>query len=746
MNEYVFNKESFFAESNHLYRRYPSDVSIMEHKLDQFLSDNPQASSFAKKAYLYQVAAQFADVELFASCPFYFELNTGRERNSVTSTFPPQPGIGCWLMKQFPDFVREFSQWSRYYEDNGLVISSSFTDTAHHYANIENVIRYGFLGICDHAAANLQKAKKANDTHGIDFLENLIIVCDCVMKIGERFAQKAEKLSEQESDNTKRRNYQRIAETAKRVPANRPETFYEALCTIIFTREICNALDGVGFAVIGHIDRLLYPFYLNDIKNKRINGNEARAYIDCFLSMTDSRWDLSVELPGGTNADVVIGGCDENGLLVYNDVTRMILESYITHGFANPKLQARVTSQHPQAYFDLLARIAGMGMNVLSIFNDDVIIQAQYKRGKSIEDSRLYLAGGCQEITLSNEVNCRAYAYLNLAQMLQPSLFPEKWERVYSAENIKFAPAWEADTFEEFYHLFLANFKLQVQAFEARFNYFGNFWKTINPCLLFSATMIECIDNKKDVSEGGAKYNTDCFAVCGIGTLIDSLYAIYMAVYSKHAFSMEQLKNALAHNYSDEELLRQYMLHKVPKFCKSDDVTEFGGRVMKDLSACLNGSLNCRGGFFEASLFAFYSYDWFKNNAEATPDGRRKGTRLSRGTNPSESTEGIDVATLLHSIKYLDFTAYPGAAVLYMDLPLTIRRPQMNVFSDIIRVFIENKGSVMDFNVVNKELLQQAQRDPENHRNIVVRVCGYSALFHSLEQQMQNEIIERVQR
>ena len=212
MNEYVFNKESFFAESNHLYRRYPSDVSNMEHKLDQFLSDNPQASAFAKKAYLYQVAAQFADVELFASCPFYFELNTGRERNSVTSTFPPQPGIGCWLMKQFPDFVREFSQWSRYYEDNGLVISSSFTDTAHHYANIENVIRYGFLGICDHAAANLQKAKKANDTHGIDFLENLIIVCDCVMKIGERFAQKAEKLSEQESDNTKRKNYQRIAE------------------------------------------------------------------------------------------------------------------------------------------------------------------------------------------------------------------------------------------------------------------------------------------------------------------------------------------------------------------------------------------------------------------------------------------------------------------------------------------------------------------------------------------------------
>ncbi len=746
MKGFVFNKEQFFKEADQVYKTYPSNIQNLEQALDSLLINHLSSSAFSKKALIYSVASQHADVTLFPSCPFYFEIDTGRDRNSVTSTFPPQKGLGCWLMKKQPGFIQEFDEWSRKFEEKGLMISSSFTDTAHHYANCENVLKYGFSGIRSNAIERLKKAQEENSPHGIEFLESIINVCEDVIKIAGKFSQKAYAMLEKQTDELLRSNLKRIALTANRVPQNPPETFYEALSSIIFTREVCNALDGLGFAIYGHIDRLLYPYYENDLSNGRINSQEAQEFIDCFISLTDARWDLSQELPGGTNADVVIGGCHSDGRIIYNDITKMITSSYIKHKFANPKLQARISKNHPKEYFECLAQIAGLGLNVLSIFNDDVIIRAQCKSGKPLKDSRLYLAGGCQEITLSNEVNCRAYAYINLPQMLQPSLFPEEWSQFYFGDESRFVPALRAESFKEFYQGFLRNFRLQIFELTRMFNYFGSNWKFINPALLFSATFEECIETMKDVSEGGAKYNTDCFAVSGIGTLIDSLFSIYYSIYFKKIYSMDQLKKAIDSNFENDEIMRQYLINQVPKFCMSSVVTKFGRKVIKDISACLNGIPNSRGGEYEASLFAYYSYEWFKDSTFASANGRQKGVGLSRGANPSESTDGIDAATLLYAQKNLDYSDLPGGAVTYMDLPLVLSDPQTEMFSVIIRLFLENGGSIMDFNVVSKALLKKAQKDPENHKNIVVRVCGYSALFYSLSEDIQNEIINRLQR
>lgn len=745
MSQYVFDKEKLFAQEKAVYSRYPTDVSAMEQLLDRFSRENPHASPLQRKTWIFQVAAKHAELKLFSASPFYSEVDTGRAQNSVTATFPPQEGIGCWLMRQFPGFIREYEAWEKRYSDIQLLRGSSFTDTAHHYANCETIIRYGFSGVQKMAERQLAKAKENHDGHGADFLTCVAKVCDAVMEISGRFADLAEKMMQSEKDGLAAENLSKIAATAKRVPANPPQNFYEALETIWFTREICNALDGLGFAVIGHIDRLVQPFYENDLKNGTITPEEAQNLISCFLAQTDARWDLSIPLPGGTNADVIIGGCDGEGKLIFNDVTRMILKSYLKYRFANPKLQARICSGHPAEYYELLGKVAASGMNVLSVFNDEVVIPANRKRGKDLEDCRLYLAGGCQELVVDQEVNCRAYVYINLPEMLQPSLFPEKWEEIYRPEQLRFIPAWKAETFEDFYRFFLMNLRMQTEALARRYSSFGAYWRTINPVPLFSATMKSCLENARDVSEGGAKYNTDCFAATGLGTLVNSLYSIYYAVYFQKAVSMEQLRAALAEDFDGHEQLRQYLCNKVPKFCREKEATVFGGRVMKDISECLGGMPNGRNGVFDASLFAFYAYDWFKG-ACSTPDGRKKNTALSRGVNPSESTEHIDMATLLDAVKYLDFTDYPGGGVMYMDLPVMRNDPKYSMFSSVIRTFVENKGCTMDFNVVDRKVLEAAQRDPENHKNIVVRVCGYSAYFHSLNREMQDEVISRVQR
>lgn len=744
MVEYKFYKEQYFQETEAVYSKYPTDVSYMEKFLNETAVKHPDASSFQKKTWIYKIAAEYAEVILFPSSPFYAEIDTGRERNSVTASFPPQAGIGCWLMKQYPNFVSEYGRWSSHYGEAGVMNGPQFMDAAHHYANCEMVIQYGLTGIKHHAEERLQKSDL--NEHQKDFLRCMTSVCDSLIRIGERFSEKAKRMLQDESDKMHRIVLEKIADTACRIPAFPAETFYEAMCAVWFTREMCNALDGLGFAVIGHLDRILNVYYERDIREGRLTREEAQEYMDCFVSMTDARWDLKADLPGGTNADIIIGGCDQEGKVVYNEVSRMIIESYRKYRFANPKLQARISKEHPADFLERLGGLAGMGLNVLSVFNDDVIIEANRKRGKKLEDCRLYLAGGCQEICLSNEVNSRAYTYLNLVQMLNGSLFPEYWNQVFKQDGLQFIPATNARSFEEFYNIVMENYRNELNMFVRKYNEFGSWWKIINPSLFFSATMPSCTEKAMDVSEGGAVYNTDNFAATGIGTVIDSLYGIKTVVYDRKIVSLDIMLQALQNNFQENELLRQYLRHKVPKFCRDSEVTEFGKKVMHDLAERLGGQQNYRGGYFEPSLFAFYSYDWFKNTTMASADGRSLGTGLSRGVNPSETTENINIATLLHSLKGLDYTEFPGGAVTYMDIPLTYSTPKPELFASVIRVFCENGGSVMDFNVIKKEELLAAQKNPESHRNIVVRVCGYSAYFHTLTAEMQNEVIERTQR
>ncbi|MDD2970121.1 MAG: pyruvate formate lyase family protein [Lachnospiraceae bacterium] len=744
MTIYRFDKEQFFEENEKVYSEYPSDVSQMEGLLNRRNKENPDASSFRKKTWVYRTAAEHAEVIIFPASPFFSEIDTGRERNSVTATFPPQPGIGCWLMKQYPKFVSDYGKWSDYYKNEGVMNGPQFMDAAHHYANCETVVKYGLDGICKKTEERLEDKKLSG--HQGEFLTCVIDICGSLKKIANRFSDKAKDMLLTDLDPMHQLTLKKIAETACKVPAKSAESFYEALSAIWFTREMCNALDGLGFAVIGHLDRILNPYYEKDIASGVLTKEEAQEYMDCFISMTDARWDLESDLPGGTNADVVIGGCEPDGTIIYNEVSKMVMESFRKYRFANPKLQARVSVNHPDDFLNRLGELAGMGLNVLSIFNDDVIINANHMRNKKLADCRMYVAGGCQEICLSNEVNSRAYTYLNLVQMLNGSLYPDYWNKVFSEDGLSFVSARKADTFEAFYDIVMDNYKNELNMFVRKYNEFGAWWKTINPSLFFSATMLSCIEKAKDVSEGGAVYNTDNFAATGIGTVIDSLYAIKTAVFDRKVVSMEKLLNAMENNFQNDEMLRQYLLHKVPKFCRDKEVTTFGARVMKDLSERLGGQKNYRGGFFEPSLFAFYSYDWFKETTVATADGRACGTGLSRGVNPSESTENVNISTLLNALKDLDYSYFPGGAVTYMDIPIMYNMPKPELFAGVIKVFCENGGSVMDFNVISQKILLDAQKKPESHQNIVVRVCGYSAYFHTLTTEMQNEVIGRTQR
>lgn len=730
-------------EMDEYYRTYPADVGRQEALLDERLSLDPGASAMEKKAWVYEIIARECEIKLFRHCPFYFEVQTGRTRNSVGSAYPPIPGIDSWVMRSDrTGFLGKFQEWVTPYMEEDILDSTMYMDCAHHAMGVEEVLEQGFYGIRQKAKERLAGSVTEKER---EFLKSVIAAQNALITLTERFADKAEEMLQTEQDETIAVRLKRISLSARKSPLYPAETFYEALNTLWYLREIGNSFEAIGFAILGHIDRILEKYYIHDIETGTLSREEAQDLITWFVAMTDARWDLS-DTPYGTNTSLNIGGCDRNGTPVFNDITRFVIEAYLEYRFVNPKLQARFSEGAPEEYYQLVGKLAASGTNVLSVFHDEVLIRGFQDKGKELEDARLYVSGGCQETVLAGtEFGSRAYCYLNPAKYLLMMLFPEQYDFFQKEHIVPLSMEYCRD-FEEFYGRAFTNLKLIVNAITWHYNEFEAFWKDYNPCPLYSSTIDSCIEQAKDISSGGAKYNGNMYAVSGIGTFIDSLYAVKKTVFEDKALSLDKLKRLLETNYEGEEALRQRLLRKLPKYGQdAQDLKELTTKVFEDIAVSVSGMPNTRGGQYEASLWSFYGYEWLKAKTGATPDGRKAGESLARGINPSEHTT-TTILQMVHSLSDVDFSRFPGTAVLYFEMPLTLAKQDEQVFVYLLKYFMASGGSVFDFDVVDEMALEEALEMPEKHQNLVVRVCGYSARFVTLDREMQLEIVNRAKR
>lgn len=745
MQELQFAKEYqvFMDEMNAHYSNYPTDISRQEKMLWDKLAMQPNASAMEKKTWVYQIIANECEVKLFRHCPFYFEVMTGRLRNSVGAAYPPIPGLDSWVMRSdTTGFLEKFQGWVKPYMEDDIIDSTMYMDCAHHGMGIEEVLEYGFMGIKKKAQ---EKLGKSNSEKEQEFLKSVITAQDSLIHLTERFAAKADEMIAVEQDDTVKDRLIRISKSARKAPIYPAETFFEALNTIWYLREVGNSFESLGFAILGHIDRILEKYYDRDIELGIITKLEAKDLITWFVAMTDARWDLN-NTPYGTNTSLNIGGCDREGKTVFNDITRFVIEAYMEYRFVNPKLQARFSADAPEEYYKLVGKLAASGTNVLSIFNDEVIIKGETDKGKSLADARLYVSGGCQETVLAGtEFGSRAYCYLNPAKYLLMMIFSEEYD-FFNKERIVPVSMEYCRDFDEFYERVFYNLKLIVNAITWRYNEFEAFWKDYNPCPLYSSTLEGCIENGKDISDGGAKYNGSAYAVSGIGTFIDSLYALKEVVFETNKISWEKMKYLLKSDFDKEEETRQWLRVKLEKYGQDTEaLKELTKKVYDDMAVTISGMGNTRGGQYEAALWSFYGYEWLKAGTGATPDGRKAGESLARGINASENVE-TTIVQMVHSLSQIDLSKYPGTAVLYFEMPLTLAGQDEKVFEHIIRYFIACSGNTFDFDVVDAEAMEDALKHPEKHQNLVVRVCGYSARFVTLDKEMQMEIASRAKR
>jgi formate C-acetyltransferase len=726
------------------YSRPVPDVGAIRQKIRDYCEGHGAERSCTKKSAIHEIIAGECSVVLFPHFPFFWEAAAGRNRcdwglSSPLSTYLKESSAGLWI----EPYQREIKK----YLDAGLFRGWSPVGYDHHCPGYDLIFAKGLLGLIADAGERLDSAETPAER---DFLEAVIRSNRALISLANRFAGEAENLLAENQGEEARVNLRRIAAAAKRVPANPPETFYEAIAVILFIRETYGSLEAFGQSTFGQIDRLLYPYYEKDLEAGRITREEALALIHALLAFTDAKFGISDGFFRETSTTVVIGGCDRRGKAVFNEITRMVVEACIENRYVGTKIIARTSSRHPDEYFSLLAEFTASCANILVMPNDDTLIPANRRWNKALEDARLYVGGGCHEMVLANtEVNTRADSWINLPGLFLRTLVPDAADAADTGAPPmrEFISASDSPDFESFYAACMDNVQRFHNIITALKEKYERQWNRFDSAPLYSASIADCIGNARDVSAGGARYNSVSLSMVGAATFIDSLYAVKRMVYDEKRLSLGELWKILSDDWQGNENLRLYALNRLPKYGTGNiEADGFADRVLRDLSKKA-GQPNGRGGIVTPAFYAHDLFIVFGLETMATPDGRRRGAYLSRGIAPSEFAGVQSVTDSIRSLNNLDLTLFPESMATELTLPASVSSWNMiTAVSALIKNFVRSGGSTLQINVLDRETLIRAREEPEKYPNVVVRVCGYSQAFNSLSDQQKDEVISRTVR
>ncbi|MDP4095060.1 MAG: pyruvate formate lyase family protein [Bacillota bacterium] len=731
LNDYYITMED--PEKN------PSFVSVRDairRKMDRYVQNNPDSSANTLKSILHEVIAERFEPVIFPQTPFFYEMGI---RWSANWGIPQEGAPGSWLMDRRVD---EYICRSPLYRDAmsfdikkgsiGIISWNHIFDYDHHCLGYTKLFDVGIDGIISEIKAEIEKTD--GNAEKQDFLLAALRSCNAVLHTAERFAQKAGDMLVNCQDPEEKRNLLQIAETAEHIPGEPPRTFYEALAMIWFMREVTASLENIGISVIGHLDRLLYPFYRDDISSGRLTESEARELLTRWMIPTDIKFFLERNEWPETSTCIELGGCDADGITVFNDVTRLVIEEHEKNRFVNPKLNCRYSIRAPREYLDMISGSILRGHNVFSIINDDVIIPSLIRMGKTEREARLFVNGGCQETMVEGiEHTAGAFYYFSMPRVLDLCLQPEFVpEECVGQDTMDAMPQFIESPldFESFYTSFMNNLKRTISVTLSWQKELGQRWRHVHPCPLFSSTIEGCIHNGTDYSAGGAKFNPGTVGMVGLATLVDSLYAVKKAVFDDGFVTYTRLIEVLSNDWEDSEYLRRKMI-AYPKFGHGQaEVDRLAARFIEELNEFIGTIDNERGGKYMLSMFVYYAHEYFSPFVKATPDGRKVKDLLSQSITPSRLRPVKSLTDTIRSLGCIDFKKISGISVLDAQLPLGSSIGK-DILTSVFLGFAGFGGPTIQPNVVSIADLMDAKSNPERHRDLIVRIWGFQPISHA---------------
>ena len=678
-----------------------------------------------------------------------------------------------------------------------------YNGVGHVTVKYEEVLAIGYKGIIDKARAELEKCQVGDGNYAkkSHFLNAVIVSCQAVIEYAERYAELASQMAAECTDPVRKQELLQISENCSRVPANGATSFYEACQSFWFVQQLLQ-VESSGHSISpGRFDQYMYPYYKEDIDKGVITREAAQELLDCiWVKLNDLnkvRDAASAEGFAGYSLfqNLIVGGQDKYGNDVTNDLSVMcILASMHVH-LPMPSLSIRVWNGSPHELLIKAAELTRTGIGLPAYYNDEVIIPALQNRGLTLEDAREYNIIGCVEPQKAGKTDgWHDAAFFNMCRPLELvfSNGMDKGELV----GIQTGDVTKMTTFEEFFDAYKKQMEYCISLMVNADNAIDVAHSERVPLPYESCMVDDCLSRGLSVQEGGAVYNFTGPQGFGIANMADSLYAIRKLVYEDKKVSMEEYKQALAWNYdkgldqqsvSDmsemilkgmqdagmavntdtakavlqtvmrlkptEEQLRRFteihhMIDEVPKFGNAiDDVDYFARDVAYTYSRPLQKYMNPRGGHYQAGLYPVSANVPLGGQTGATPDGRYAHTPVADGVSPSAGKDVKGPTAAATSVSRLDhFIVSNGTLFNQKFHPSALAgREGLEKFVALIRTFFDQKGMHMQFNVVDRETLLDAQKHPENYAHLVVRVAGYSALFTTLSRSLQDDIIRRTE-
>ena len=554
---------------------------------------------------------------------------------------------------------------------------------------------------------------------------------ECLLAVvahSENYALHAQKLAEKEDDVNRKAELIEIARICKKVPKEKAESFYEALQSVHFI-SYCLSMNPFRYCSqqfqLGHPDRYLLPYYEKDIESGKLTKEEAQLLLNCLGIQ------INVRVPRGLSCGYMVGGRDSDGNTVENELTEMLMRVVDDVRLVYPSVGLCYTDGQDGKYLKTACEILSHGRSHPAIFNDDVISKGLRAWGVPEDESHSYIHSTCVEITPVAASNVWvASPYTNMAQLLLDTM---------------------KEDCESFDMLFDAIIKRLDGIIERNFKLFAETRKvreenSQNP--LLSCFVNDCLTLGTDIEKGGARYNWIMPSFVGMANLVDSLYAVKRVVYDEKKMTLKELVTVLEGNFEGNEALRLHLLEQLPKYGNDvDEVDSYFERFVDHIvSECKKYETDERNGKLIPSVFCWVKHELFGRETGATPDGRLAGFPLGDGSGPCQGRElKGPTASILSSTKWDHSELIGGVAVNMKFSKSTLGKDSLAVMESLIKAFLQRGGFEMQINVTDKELLEEARRNPEAHRDLVVRIGGYSDYFTAISPQMQAEVILRTE-
>lgn len=678
-----------------------------------------------------------------------------------------------------------------------------YNGVGHVTVKYEEVLAIGYEGIIAKAQKELDESNVGDGDYAKKsrFLEAVILSCQAVIDYAHRYAELAEQMAYQCQDPTRKQELLQIASNCTRVPEKGARNFYEACQSFWFVQQLIQ-MESSGHSISpGRFDQYMYPYYKSDMEAGNLTREFAQELMDCiWVKLNDlnkCRDAASAEGFAGYSLfqNLIAGGQNKDGEDVTNDLSFMCIQASMHVHLPAPSLSVRVWNGSPHEFLIKAAELTRTGIGLPAYYNDEVIIPALQNRGLSLEDAREYNIIGCVEPQKAGKTEgWHDAAFFNMCRPLELvfSNGMDKGEMV----GIPTGDVTQMKTFDEFFDAYKKQMEYCISLLVNADNAIDVAHAERCPLPFLSCMIDDCLKEGKSVQEGGAVYNFTGPQGFGIANMADGLFAIRKLVYEDKKVSMKELKEALAWNYDKgldaqsagdmtemimkamqkagrnvdastaEGLLKTFMgmkpgeqktqrfkeihdmIDEVPKF--GNDIPEvdyFAREVAYTYSKPLQKYNNPRGGKFQAGLYPVSANVPLGGQTGATPDGRYAHTPVADGVSPSAGKDVKGPTAAATSVSRLDhFIVSNGTLFNQKFHPSALSgREGLEKFVALIRGYFDQKGMHMQFNVVDRQTLLDAQEHPEKYKHLVVRVAGYSALFTTLSRSLQDDIIRRTE-